>query len=70
MNVFLHNTFTSPEQEYILLQPDVGDDDDKETTTSQQADAREEFPRPSKKRQQQRIIAWTLKQSKQFDPEG
>ena len=59
---------TSPEQECILLQPDVGVDDEKDQpTTSQQAAAREESARPTKKRQQQRMTAWTTEQSKQFD---
>ena len=52
---FLHSNFTSPEQECILLQPDVGVDDEKETTaTTQQAAVREEFARPTKKQQRQR----------------
>ena len=65
MDVFLHSNCTSPEQECILLQPDVGVDDQKETTaTTQQAAAREEFARPTKKRQRQRTTASTTKQSK------
>ena len=68
---FLHVSCTRPEQECILLQPDVGLDDDKEkATNSEQAAAREKFARPSKKRQQQRITAWTTEQSKQFGPGG
>ena len=69
---FLRFNCTSPEQECVLLQPDVGvDDNDKATTcTSEQAAAHEEFARPSKERQQQRMTAWTTEQSKQFDPGG
>ena len=37
-------------------------DDNDEATISQQAAACEEFARPTKKRQQQRITAWTTKQ--------
>ena len=60
---------SSPEQECIHFQPDVGVDGNDEVTTgtSQQAAAREEFARPTKKRQQQRMTAWTTEQSKQFD---
>ena len=68
MNVFLHSNCTSPEQECILLQPDVGVDDEKETTaTTQQAAVCEEVARPTKKRQQQKTTAWTTNQSKQLD---
>ena len=61
---------TSPEQEWTtnLLRADVGVKP--ETSTSEQAAAREEFARPPKKRQQQRVTAWGYDQSKQFDPEG
>ena len=47
---FLHSNCTSsPKQECILLQPDVGVDDEKETTANlQQAAVREEFARPTK----------------------
>ena len=45
---------TSPEQECILLQPDVEVDHEKEQpSTPQQAAAREEFARSTKKREQQ-----------------
>ena len=66
MDDFKHVNYTSPEQECILLQPDVGvDDEDKTTTrTSEQAAAREEIARPSKKRQQQRVTAWGKYQAK------
>ena len=70
MDGFLRFNCTSPDQEdtIILLQPDVGVDDEKETTgTPQQVAAREEFVRPTKKRQRQRTTAWTTEQSKQFD---
>ena len=66
---FLNLTFTSTEQECVLLhQPDVGVDDDKETTaTSQQAAVREEFASSTEKRQQQGTTAWATEQNKQFD---
>ena len=68
VNGFLRFNCTRPEQECILLQPDVGVDDEKDQpTTSQQAAAREEFARPTKKRQQQRMTAWSTGQNKQFD---
>ena len=68
MDNVLRSNCTSPEQECILLQPDVGVDDEKETTaTSHQTAIREEFARPAKKRQQQKTTAWTTNQSKQFD---
>ena len=71
MDWFLRLNCSSPEQECILLQPDVGVDDEKDQpSTSQQVAAREEFARPTKKRQLQRTTAWTTNQSKQFDPGG
>ena len=61
----------STERKYFFpLQASVdGVDDNDEATTgpSQQAVAREEIARPTKKRQQQRMTAWTTEQSKQFD---
>ena len=52
MDGFLHSNCTSPEQECILLQLDVGVDGEKETTaTSQQAAVCEEFARPIKRQQ-------------------
>ena len=62
---FLRLNRTSPEQECILFQPEVGVDNSE--TTTQQAATREEFARPTKKRQQQGMTAWSTKQSKQFD---
>ena len=60
VDVFLRFNCTSLEQECILLQPDVGVDDEKDRPTiSQQAAACEEFARPTKKRQQQRMTTWT-----------
>ena len=46
--------------------------DDVETTTSPnaQAAAREEFARPQKNQQMQRLTAWGNEQTKQFDPGG
>ena len=57
---------TSPEQECVLLQPDVEVDDEEKISTSEQAAARKEFARLPKKRQQQRMTAWTTEQSKQL----
>ena len=57
---------TSPEQECVLLQPEVGVDDNNESTT-QQVPAREEFARQTKKRQQQGMTAWSTEQNRQFD---
>ena len=56
----------SPEQGFVLFQPDVGADDNNEAT-SQQATACEEFTRPPKKRQQQGMTARSTEQSMQFD---
>ena len=57
---------TSPEQEYILLQPDLGVDDNDEGTISKvQAGAREEFARLPIGRQQRETAS--TEQSKQFD---
>ena len=66
MDGFLGSNCTSTEQEYVLLhQPDVGVDDEKETpATSQQAAVREEFPSPTKKRQEQGTTGWTTEQNK------
>ena len=56
VDVFLCFNCSSPEQEYILIQPDVGVDGEKyRPSTSQQVAAREEFARPTKKRQQQSL---------------
>ena len=67
VDIFLRLNCISPEQECILLQPDVGVDDEKETTTTtQQAAACEKFARPMKKRQRQRTTAWTTNQRQQF----
>ena len=63
------------EQEYILLQsnvgvndnrvqPEVGMDDNNNATT-QQAAVREEFVNPTEKRQG--MTAWATEQNKQFD---
>ena len=75
MNGFLRSNFTSMEQEYVLLQlnvgvndnivqPEVGVDDNNDTTT-QQAAVREEFVSPTEKRQG--TTAWATEQHKQFD---
>ena len=68
---FLH-VCTSLEQEWttILLQADVGVDDEETTTTNAQGVGWEEFLRPLKKRQQQRMTVWGINQTKQFDPGG
>ena len=54
----------------ILLQTDVGVGEAKTTTTNAQATAREEFARPPKNRQQQRMTARGNGQTKQFDTGG
>ena len=55
---FLHvSTSLDQEGTIVLLQPDVGVDDEGKTTTSEKNTAREEFARPSKKQQQQRMTA-------------
>ena len=71
VDICLRFNCTSPDQECILFQPDVGVDDEKDQpTNSQQAVACEKFARPTKKRQQQRSTEWTTEQSEQFDPGG
>ena len=66
MGGFLHFNFTSPEQECILFQSDVGVDDNDELTTSKvQAGAREEYARRPIGGQQQETAS--TEQSKQFD---
>ena len=67
---FLRINCTSLEQERtISLQEDIGVNDETTTTTAQAA-AREEFARPPKNRQQRRVTAWGVEQTKQFDPGG
>ena len=61
-----NSNLTSTEEEYILLQPDIGVYDNYKTTT-QQAAAREEFANPAKKRQQQGMAVWSTDQNRQFD---
>ena len=52
----LNFNFTSPEQDYILLQPDAGvGDNDEATTLKVQAVIQEEFASPTKKRQLQEM---------------
>ena len=66
MDVILHLNCKSPEQEYILLQPDVDvDDNDKATASKVQAGACEEFARLLFGRQQRETAS--TEQSKQFD---
>ena len=68
MDGFFYSNCTSPEQERVLLQPDVGIDDNDEATTSKvPVGVRKEFARPTKKQQRQRTRAWSTEQSKQFD---
>ena len=62
-------TCSSPEQEWVLLQTDVGANIEK-ISISEQAAAREEFARSSKKWRQQRMTAWEKDQTKQFDRGG
>ena len=67
---FLH-VCTSPKQETaIFLEADVEMNDAETITTKAQVAAREEFTRPSKKRQQRRVTAWGAEQTNQFDPGG
>ena len=67
MDGLLRPNCTSTEQEYILLlQPDIRIDENNETTT-QQAAAQEEFARPTKKRHQQGMAAWSTDHNRQFD---
>ena len=66
---FLPVSCTSPEQEGILLQPDVGVDDNDEAITSKaQTAARKEFLRLPIGRQQRETTS--TEQSKLFDPRG
>ena len=70
---FLHVSCTSLDQEGTasLLQADVGVDNvETTTTTNAQAAVCEEFARPSKKRQQQNMTAWSDEKSKQVGPGG
>ena len=55
---------------YYFLQADVTNDVEITTTTNAQAATREEFARPPKNRQQQRMSAWGNEKTKQFDPGG
>ena len=61
-------TSLGQEDTTFLLQADLGVKP--ETTNSEQVAAREEFARPSKKRQQRKVTAWCSDQTKQFGPEG
>ena len=75
MDGFLRSSFTSMEQEYILLQSNVGVNDnrvqpivgvdDNNDATTQQAAVREEFVSPTEKRQG--TTTWATEQHKQFD---
>ena len=67
MDGFLHPNPTGPEQEFILLQSDIGVDDNDEPTASKvQARARKESARlPSG--QQQGMTAWSTDQNRKFD---
>ena len=77
MDGFLRSNCTRTEQEYILLQSDVGVNDNKvqpevgmdgsNDATTQKAAAREEFARLTKMRQRQGTTAWAAEQNKQFD---
>ena len=77
MDGFLRSNFKSIEQEYILLQsnvgvndnrvqPEVGMDDNSDDTT-QQAAVHEEFVSPTEKLQQQGTTTWATEQHKLFD---
>ena len=63
---FFNSNFTSTEEEYVLLQPDIGMNDNNETTI-QQAATREEFASLTKKRQQQVMGVWSTDKNRQFD---
>ena len=66
MDGFLHFNFTSPEQECIMFQSDVGVDNNDESTASKvQAGAREKFARLPIGRQQRETAS--TEQSKQLD---
>ena len=77
MDGFLRSNCTSTEQDYILLQSDVGVNDNKvqpevgmdgsNDATTQQAAARDEFARLTKMRQRRGTTAWAAEQNKQFD---
>ena len=77
MDGFMHSNCTSTEQEYILLQSDVGVNDNKvqpevgmddsNDATTKQAAAREEFARLTKLRQRPGTTAWAAEQNKQFN---
>ena len=76
MDGFLRSNYTSTEQEYILLQSDVGVNDNKvqpevgmndsNDATTQQAAAREESARLPIG-QQQGMTAWSTDENRQFD---
>ena len=66
MDGFLYSNCTSPEQECILFKSNIGVDDNNEIT-SQQGAVCDEFARPTKKRQQQGMIACSTNQNRQFD---
>ena len=69
MDVFLRFNYTSPKQECILFQPDVGVDDNDEVTTSKvQAGARKKLARLPIRRQERETAS--TEQSNQFDPGG
>ena len=75
MDGFVRSNSTSMEQEYILLQSNVGVNDnrvqpevgmdDNNNATAHQAAVREEFVSPTEKRQG--TTAWATEQNKQFD---
>ena len=66
MDGVLHSKFTSPKQECVLFQSDVGIDYNEEATTSKaQVGARKEFARLSISRQQRETAS--TEQNKQFD---
>ena len=69
--VFCTFVCTSTEQgTTVSLQADIRVDDGETTTTNAQATAHEEFARPPKNRQQQRVTSRGAEQTKQFDPGG
>ena len=67
MDGFLRSSFTSPEQECILLKLDIGvDDNDEATAFRVQAGARQESARLPIG-QQQGMTTWSTYQDRQFD---
>ena len=65
-DMFLRSNYTSPEEEYILMQVQPDEIDDSKNATTSQNTTREESARLLIG-QQQRMAAWSTDRSKQFD---